>query len=44
MVKQSMKTCKIIGTASLFAVTVLGSALAQDATPQATSSTPPPRR
>jgi OmpA family len=39
MVKQSIKTCKIIGTASLFAVTVLGSAMAQD-TPQAAPPTP----
>ena len=39
MVNHSMKTCKIIGTASLFAVTVLGSALAQD-TPQSAPPTP----
>jgi len=35
-----MKTCKILGTAGLFAVTVLGSAFAQSA-PQATPQTTP---
>jgi len=39
MVNHSMKTCKIIGTASLFAVTVLGSAMAQGA-PQSAPPTP----
>ena len=38
MEKQSMKTCKILGTASLFLVTALGTAIAQT-TPQ--TSNPP---
>lgn len=37
-----MKTCKILGTASLFLVTTLGSAIAQSASQSAPQSTTPP--